>query len=57
MTHWQHQPAIGQKIKSRRFGEVRRHVVGNYVIYYRSIAAGVEILMVIHGARDQGKLI
>jgi plasmid stabilization system protein ParE len=36
---------------------VRRHVVGNYLIYYRPIADGVEILHVVHGARDQDRIV
>ena len=51
------QPALGQRIQTKRFGEVRRHVAGNYLIYYRPTDDGVEILMVAHGARDQGKLL
>ena len=51
------QPALGQRIKTKRFGEVRCHSTGKYMIYYRQIAGGVEVLMVVHGARDQGALI
>ena len=51
------QPGIGPSIMSRRFGEIRRHAMGNYLIYYRPIPDGVQILMVVHGARDQNRLI
>lgn len=51
------EPEIGQAIKTRRFGTIRRHVAGNYLIYYRQLAGGVEILLVSHGARDQGRLV
>lgn len=51
------QPAIGQKIKTRQFGNVRRHVAGSYLVYYRPTEDGVEILAVVHGARDQGKVV
>ena len=51
------QPAIGQRVHTRRFGEVRRHVAGNYLIYYRELADGVEILTVVHGAREQWRLV
>jgi toxin ParE1/3/4 len=51
------QPGIGQRIKTKRFGNANRHVVGNYLIYYRPDPGGVKILMVVHGARDQGKLL
>jgi len=51
------QPAMGQRIQSKRFGGIRRHVAGNYLIYYRPTADGVEILAVVHGAREQGRLV
>jgi plasmid stabilization system protein ParE len=51
------QPAAGQVVATRHFGAVRRHVVGNYLIYYRSCASGAEILMIVHGARNQDELI
>jgi toxin ParE1/3/4 len=51
------QPAIGHRVRTRRFGEIRREPVGNYLIYYRPIARGVEILRVVHGARDQDRLV
>ncbi len=38
------QPQIGKSVMSRRFGPLRRHTMGNYVIYYRSIPDGVQIL-------------
>jgi toxin ParE1/3/4 len=50
-------PAIGENLRSRRFGMVRRHAFGNYVIYYRPADEGVLVLRVIHGAREQRKLI
>jgi len=51
------QPGIGERILTRRFGEVRRHVVGNYLLYYRPFERGAEILLVVHGARQQGRLL
>jgi len=48
------QPEMGEIVQTR-YGEVRRHVVGNYVIYYRTATDGVEILRVVHGAREQGQ--
>ncbi len=51
------QPGIGQRIKTKRFGDVHRHVVGNYLIYYDPTAAGIEVIRVVHGARDQDKLL
>ena len=51
------QSDIGQRMQTRHFGEVRLHASGNYLLYYRPIAGGVEILRVLHGARQQDRLI
>jgi toxin ParE1/3/4 len=51
------QPGIGQRVRTKRFSDARRHVVGNYLVYYRPVETGVEILMVVHGARDQDRLL
>ncbi len=51
------QPGLGQRLLTRRFGEVRRHIIGNYLIYYRPIVEGVGILRVVHGAREQESLL
>jgi toxin ParE1/3/4 len=32
--------------------EVRRFSVGNYVVFYRPSDSGIELLRVLHGARD-----
>ena len=50
------QPASGQRVTSR-VGEIRRHVVGNYLIYYQPFDQGIGVIRVVHGARDQEKLI
>jgi len=36
---------------------LRSFVVGNYVIFYRRIARGIEISRILHGARDLPPLI
>ena len=36
--------------------KLRAWPVGNYVIFYRSCDGGIEVVRVIHGARDLGKL-
>jgi toxin ParE1/3/4 len=36
---------------------VRQYLHRNYVIYYRTLRDGVEILRVLHGAREQGGLV
>jgi toxin ParE1/3/4 len=32
--------------------DVRRFPIGNYVVFYRPIVQGIEILRVLHGSRD-----
>jgi toxin ParE1/3/4 len=51
------QPALGQRMVTRRFGEVRQHTSGNYVIYYRLADEGLQILRVLHAARDSESLL
>ena len=34
--------------------DIRMRPVGNYIIYYRPVSDGVEIIRVIHAARDSG---
>ncbi len=51
------QPRMGERVRTRRFGIVRRFSRGNYVVYYRVRGGGIEILRVIHGARDQDRLV
>jgi len=47
------QPKLGERYTGRRLGEVRRFSHGNYVVYYQPFGDGVEILRVLHGARDE----
>ena len=35
---------------------LRSYTVGNYVIFYRPADDGVDVVRVVHGARDMGKL-
>ncbi len=44
-------PKIGKPVPELR-EEMRRWPVGRYLILYREIPDGVEIVRVIHGARD-----
>jgi toxin ParE1/3/4 len=32
--------------------DIRRFPIGNYVVFYRPIAEGIEILRVLHGSQD-----
>jgi toxin ParE1/3/4 len=36
---------------------VRRSSVGNYVIYYRPIEDGIQVLRILHGARQPEDLV
>ena len=37
--------------------DVRRSSVGNYVIYYRPIHHGIQVLRILHGARQPEDLV
>jgi toxin ParE1/3/4 len=49
-------PEIGERVKSRRLGDVRRHAHGNYVVYYRPVRDGIQLMRVLQGARDHRRL-
>ncbi|MBL8830615.1 MAG: type II toxin-antitoxin system RelE/ParE family toxin [Planctomycetaceae bacterium] len=51
------QPHIGELIRSDRLGTIRRISHGAYVVYFRPVEQGVQILRVIHGARQHEDLI
>jgi len=40
----------------RTVAEIRRAIHGNYLIVYRVTARGVEVIRVLHGARDLGAI-
>jgi len=44
-------PELGRK-RSDLAPELRGLPVGNYVIFYRPIRNGIEVIRVLHGARD-----
>jgi toxin ParE1/3/4 len=44
-------PDMG-RLREELAARLRRFPVGNYVVFYRSIAGGIEIARVLHGARD-----
>ncbi|MCE9603674.1 MAG: type II toxin-antitoxin system RelE/ParE family toxin [Planctomycetia bacterium] len=48
-------PELGERHTTPHRRDVRRFPLGSYVIYYRLVEGGVEILRVLHGAREQGK--
>ncbi|HQU47352.1 MAG TPA: type II toxin-antitoxin system RelE/ParE family toxin, partial [Pirellulales bacterium] len=46
-------PALGQRMETPRWGEVRQHTAGSYVIYYRFDDDGLQVLRVLYAAREQ----
>ena len=44
-------PDIGRE-RSELMAHLRSFVVGRYVIFYRQITNGIEVVRVLHGARD-----
>jgi len=56
------QPGLGEPCRFREpgFAEVRRSAISgfrNFLVYYQPIDGGIEILRVVHGARDQSKIL
>jgi toxin ParE1/3/4 len=51
------QPRIGKRMRTKRLGTVRQFSRGNYVVYFKPLADGVEILRILHGARDHRRLV
>lgn len=47
------QPKLG-RLRSELMAELRSFPVGRYVAFYLSMADGIELLRVLHGARDIG---
>ncbi len=37
------------------YKNLRKHNVGNYLIFYRAIKGGIEVVRILHGARDLQK--
>jgi toxin ParE1/3/4 len=44
-------PDIGRK-RNELLMDLRSFPVGNYLIFYRSINQGIEVIRILHGARD-----
>jgi toxin ParE1/3/4 len=51
------QPRIGKRMRTKTLGTVRQFSRGNYVVYFKPLADGVEILRVLHGARDHKRIV
>jgi len=45
-------PEMGQVRQSRNHGPCRSFVKGKYVIFFRPVSAGVEIIRIVRGERD-----
>ncbi len=51
------QPGMGELIRTQRFGSVRRHATGAYAVYYRALDDCLQVLRVLHAARDHNRLL
>jgi toxin ParE1/3/4 len=49
-------PESNQKMGTYDGEDVRRKVFGNYLVFYRVLTGGVEILRILHGAQDYADL-
>ena len=45
-------PELGQKRTTRSHGRCRSFVSGNYVIFFRGVSDGTEIVRIVRGERD-----
>lgn len=45
------QPHMG-RLRKELSEKIRSHAVGNYIIFYRPTNDGIEIVRILHGARD-----
>lgn len=51
-SHLARQPMMGRARPELLFDDLRSFPVGRYVLFYRPVADGIEIVRVIHTARD-----
>ena len=51
-----HQPEMGE-LRSDLLPGIRQFVVGTYIIFYRTVDEGIELIRVLHGARDVDRLL
>lgn len=45
-------PKVGQERTTRRHGKCRSFVSGNYVIFFRGVSDGIEVVRIVRGERD-----
>ncbi len=50
------QPEVGECRPEFGVSECRSFSVGSYVIFFRSVGAGIEIARIVHGGRDMKNL-
>jgi plasmid stabilization system protein ParE len=51
------QSGMGQQIQTVRYSLIRRHVIGNYLVYFNPNATGIDVVRVVHRAREQERLV
>ena len=49
-------PELGERRKTGRFGACRCFTRGSYIIFFRGVADGVEIIRIVRGERDIERL-
>ena len=49
--------APGLGVKREEYCGLHKFPVGDYLIFYRPTAEGIDVIRVLHGARDIGRLI
>ena len=49
--------ASGLGVKREEYCGLHKFPVGDYLIFYRPTAEGIDVIRVLHGARDIGRLI
>jgi plasmid stabilization system protein ParE len=45
-------PELGERRTTRRFGACRCFTCGNFVIFFRGVPDGAEIIRIVRGERD-----
>jgi toxin ParE1/3/4 len=48
-------PEMGEAVQDLAHG-VRRHTLGDYLLFYRQCGDGIELIRDLHGAREIGRL-
>lgn len=48
-------PLMGQEVPEFELG-LRRHTMGSYLLFYRPLSDGIELIRVLHGSREIERL-